>query len=305
MATKQFQCELSWSASQAKEFERCRRENWYGRYASWGWWTEKPRGEKYDIMVHKCLTSLPAYAGDCMHRAIERWFQLKQGGTTMTAKELYEEAVDLFREGWRESSSGNWKARPNKSTHLLEHHYEVPIPKERTEAARALLERSANYFMNAPELAPVREAHPDHWRSLETMDTYQFLGTKIYAVPDFAYAEGDRVHIWDWKTGKPREADIFQLHTYALYACEKWSVDPENIVLYAAYLGEEKIQPIPVDLNQLSQAQDEMSSSLREMMDVHYDPDVDDLVMENWPASPEARKCGWCRFRALCPDAAK
>ncbi|MFK5955612.1 MAG: PD-(D/E)XK nuclease family protein [Planctomycetota bacterium] len=305
MATKQFQCELSWSASRAKEFERCRRENWYGRYASWGWWTEKPLGEKYDIMVHKCLTSLPAYAGDCMHRAIERWFQLKQGGTTMSTKELYEEAVELFREGWRQSASDDWKARPNKSTHLLEHHYEVPIPKERTEAARELLERCANYFMHAPELAPVREAHPDNWRSLETMDTYQFLGTKIYAVPDFAYAEGDVVHIWDWKTGKPRDADIFQLHTYALYACEKWSVDPENIVLYAAYLGEEQVQQIPVDLNRLSHAQDEMSASLREMMDIHYDPDVDDLIIENWPASPEARKCGWCRFRGLCPDAVK
>lgn len=305
MATKQFQCELSWSASRAKEFERCRRENWYARYASWGWWTERPRGEKYDIMVHKCLTSLPAYAGDCMHRAIERWFQLKQGGTTMTTKELYDEAVDLFREGWRQSSTDGWEARPNKSTHLMEHHYGVEIPKERTEAARDLLERCAKYFPESADLAPVREAHPDHWRSLETMDTYLYLGTKIYAVPDFAYMEGDTVHIWDWKTGKPREADMFQLHTYALYACEKWSADPEDIVLHAAYLGEGQVQTLEVDLNKLSQVQDEMSASLREMMDVHYDPDVDDLMMENWAASPESRKCGWCRFKALCPDAAK
>jgi hypothetical protein len=51
MANQQFQCELSWSASRAKEWERCRRENWYARYGSWGWWTEQPRGEKYEIMV--------------------------------------------------------------------------------------------------------------------------------------------------------------------------------------------------------------------------------------------------------------
>ena len=137
------------------------------------------------------------------------------------------------------------------------------------------------------------------------MDTYLFLGTKIYAIPDFAYVDGDTVHIWDWKTGKPRDADLFQLHTYALYAREKWSTDPEQIVLHAAYIGEGHVLTTPVDLNRLSEAQDEMSVSLREMMEAHYDPDVDDLILENWPASPESRKCGWCRFRTLCPEAVK
>ncbi len=305
MATKQLKCELSWSASRAKEWDRCRRENWYARYASWGWWTEQPRGDKYQVMVHKSLTSLPAYAGDCVHRAIERWFELKRGGASMTAAELYEESVQLFREGWRQSAGDGWKARPNKSTHLFEHHYGIDIPKERTEKARALLERCAKYFMESPELAPVREAHPDTWRAVETLDTYQYLGTKIYAVPDFAYMDGDTVHIWDWKTGTPREEDLFQLHTYALYACERWSTDPEDIVLHAAYLGEESVKEVPVDLEALSQAQDRMSDSLRAMMDAHYDPDEDELMMENWPASPEARKCGWCRFRGICGDAAR
>jgi CRISPR/Cas system-associated exonuclease Cas4 (RecB family) len=137
------------------------------------------------------------------------------------------------------------------------------------------------------------------------MDTYLFLGTKIYAIPDFAYIDGDIVHIWDWKTGKPRDADLFQLHTYTLYACEKWSTDPEQIVLNAAYIGEGHVLTTPVDLNRLSETQEEMSASLREMMEAHYDPDVDDLILENWPASPESRKCGWCRFRTLCPEAVK
>ncbi len=305
MATKQFQCELSWSASRAKEWERCQREYWYGRYASWGWWTERPRGQKYEIMVHKCLTSLPAHAGDCAHRAIQRWFELKRDGATMTTNELLEECVELFRDGWRQSAGGGWQDQPNKSVHLNEHHYGQEISKERTEMARQLLERSTQFFCESAELAAARDAHPDTWRSLETMDTYQFLGTKVYAVPDFAYAEGEMIHIYDWKTGQPREADIFQLHTYALYACEKWSTDPENIVLHAAYLGAGKVESIPVDLNRLSEAQDHMSTSIREMMDVHYDPEVDDLMMGNWPASPEARKCGGCRFRGICTEATK
>ena len=65
MALKQFKCELSWSVSRGKEWQRCRKENWFARYGSWGWWTERPRGEKWDIMVHKSLTWLPAFAGNC------------------------------------------------------------------------------------------------------------------------------------------------------------------------------------------------------------------------------------------------
>lgn len=302
MATT-FKCELSWSASRAKEWERCRRENWYARYASWNWWNEKPHGDKWQAMVHKSLYSLPAFAGDCAHRAIERWMNLKREGTAMSAKELYEEMVELFRQGWRQSSTGAWEARPNKSTHLFEHHYGIELGKDRTDEVRALFERCATYFVEAPEIAPVRDAHPDHWRALEALDSYMFLGTKVYAVPDFAYADGDMLHIWDWKTGRPRESDIFQLHTYALYACEKWSQDPEAITLHAAYIGQGEVQSIPVDINVLSDTQDKMSLSVREMMDAHYDPDEDPVVMENWPPSPEAQKCGYCRFRGICEAA--
>ena len=104
MPATQLKCELSWSASRAREFERCRREYWYSRYASWGWWQEKPRGPRYEVMVHKNLTSLPAFAGDCVHRAIARWFELRRSGTQMSAEELFEEARELFRDGWRQSA---------------------------------------------------------------------------------------------------------------------------------------------------------------------------------------------------------
>jgi len=304
MAATELKCELSWSASRAKEFERCRREYWYSRYASWGWWTERPRADKFEIMVHKNLTSLPAYTGDCIHRAIERWFQLRKAGSTMNATELMEEAINLFRAGWRQSSTDGWKERPNKSTHLFEHHYDIEVSKERTDHARKLIEVATRYFCEAPELAPVREAPPEAWLSVESLDTYQYLGTKVYAVPDFAYQDGEKVYIWDWKTGRPREDDVFQLHTYALYACEKWQTDPEEIVLYAGYLGQQSVQTIPVQIDKLSEAQDRMSLSLREMMDVHYDPDVDDLMMENWQATGAPDGCRFCRYRGICSDAA-
>ena len=298
---REIKCELSWSASRAREFERCKREYWYARYASWGWWTERPHAEKYDTMVLKSLSSLPAFAGDRMHVALEKWFHHKKAGTEMNAEELYEEAVELFREGWRQSSTDGWKARPNKLTHLEEHHYQMELSKERTNQVREMFKRCADYFCQSPDLEPVRAAHPDSWRAVETLDTYQFLGTKVYAVPDFAYVDKDyRVHIWDWKTGRPREEDDFQLYTYALYACEKWGADPESVSLHAAYLSAETVKHLEVDIDRLSEVQDRMSESVRAMMEVHYDPDQDSSEMSNWPTDGAPDGCGRCRFRGMC-----
>ncbi len=299
MATK-FQCELSWSASRAKEFDLCRRLNWYSRYSSWSWWTEKPRGEKYERMILKNLTSIPAFTGNCVHTAIESWFHRKQGGAAMTAEELFEESRELFRAGWRESSGDGWKSKPNKSTHLEDHHFGGEIPEERLENSRKTMELSTRFFCEAPELAPAREAHPDSWRGVEAMDTYQFLGTKVYAVPDFVYLDGETLHIWDWKTGRPRDADKFQLQTYALYACEKWGTDPETIRMHAAYLALGEVQSQDVNIDELSAVQDQMSESLRAMMDVHYDPDEDECIQANWPATGAPHACGTCRFRDVC-----
>ena len=296
-----FKNELSWSASRAKEFDRCRREYFYSRYASWGWWEERPRGEKYATMIHKRLTSLPAFTGTCMHEAIEYWYQLKRDGVTQSFLELYESAIDFFRAGWRESATGAWEESPNKKNHFEDHHYKIEISKKQTEELRKILEKSSRFFLESEDCRPAREAHPDNWRSLESMSTYQFLGIKIYAVPDFAYIDKNGLlHIWDWKTGMQREEDAFQLHSYALYACEKWQSDPEQIMLHAAYLKEEKVISMEADFSILGDVQDKMSASVKEMMDVHFDPDEDPVLMENWPKTSDEKKCFRCRFRGIC-----
>jgi len=303
VATTELKCELSWSASRRKEFERCRKEYHYGRYASWGWWKEGPDSERWKVAIHKNLTSLPAFAGNCVHDSIQHWFEMSRGGVRMTAAELYEECVHRFREGWRQSSAFDPRDRPKRGkVHLAEHHYGEELSKERTEEVRALLERCARAFVEGAACAPAREAHPDSWRALEELGHYRFLGVPVYAVPDFAYVDGDVLHVWDWKTGTPRGDDRFQLHTYALYACEKWSHDPEAIVLHAAYLSEGKVESWPVELGELSAAQDVVSESVRAMMEVHYDPLEDPFVPEHWPASPSASTCRTCRFRGICSD---
>jgi hypothetical protein len=298
-------CELSWSVSRAREFRRCRREAWYARYATWGWWTEKPRGERWRLMVLKNLTSLPAFAGDCLHRAIADWFERRRDGRAdLDARWLFERAREHFREGWRDSAQGTWKVKPNQRVHLHEHHYGPAPSRERTDAVRDLLERAATFFVEDPALGLAREAPPDTWLAVEQLDTFELAGTKVYAVPDFAHRAGERVHIWDWKSGRPRDEDLFQLHAYALYARERWNAAPRTVSLHAAYLGVGEVRSVDVDPDRLGEVEREVEAGIAELRAVHYDPDREEPQMDSWPPEPGPRKCGDCRFREVCEASA-
>ncbi len=294
------QCELSWSASRAKEFDRCRREYWYARYASWGWWNERPRGRKWEAMVHKNLVSLPAFVGSCVHEAIQGWFGLRDQGVVQNGKQLFEAARERFRDGWRESRNGLWGRRPNKSVHLEEHHYGVPLPPGRTDAARDLLERCAHAFAEGPALAPVRESPTESHLALESLETWELDGVAVYSVPDLALREGGRVRIFDWKTGRPREEDEFQLRTYALFARHKWGVEPEEVDLLAVYLAGGGISHVPVDAESLEGTRERVRASMGSMVEVHYDPDREEADLARWPMNGAPDLCPRCRFRGIC-----
>jgi CRISPR/Cas system-associated exonuclease Cas4 (RecB family) len=304
MAKKQFVCELNWSVSRAKEFARCKREAWFARYASWGWWDEKPPGARWRAMVHKNLTSLAAFTGQCVHEAIAEWFAEKRRGRTLDAAQLFERARARFRDGWRTSSSGAWRERPNKSVHLEEHHYSVTLPPRRTEESRALLERASRAFVESEELASVRESDPREWLAIEALDSWTFDGATVFSVPDFARREGERVAIYDWKTGRERGEDRFQLATYALYAGEKWKVEPESIDLYVAYLGEPRVERVALDRASLDDARGELRSSLEAMRAAHYDPDAEVADLARFPPDGAPGECLRCRFRGMCDAAA-
>ncbi len=111
-------------------------------------------------MIHKNLSSLPALAGTCMHDAIEYWFSLRSQGTEMTSAELFEDARERFRTGWRESAGDGWKNQPNRSVHLDEHHYGVDIDADRTGKVQEMMTRASRYFCESKDIQAVREADP-------------------------------------------------------------------------------------------------------------------------------------------------
>ncbi|MCA9001288.1 MAG: PD-(D/E)XK nuclease family protein, partial [Planctomycetes bacterium] len=209
------QHELSWSASRAGTFESCKRRYYFDYYLSWLGWGYSAEPARKEAYLLKKMTRMPMLAGDLVHQAIEAWLKGKRDGRPMDRAAMEELAVEGLREGYRSSKSGAWKSRPSKLVRLAEHHFDEPCMVEEDGSAGAYgkryverMRQSIETFLLSPALAPARDADPASYLACEEMSTFDFEGTKVFAIPDFAFRDPSGIiHVWDWKTGRPSERD--------------------------------------------------------------------------------------------------
>ena len=303
------QHELSWSASRAGTLQECRRSYYWDYYGSWLGWNKRSEPPRRQAWLLKKMTRMPMLAGSIAHDAIQRWFeQRRDEGSTPEPAAFVEQAVEELRGHYRDSRDGRWQERPAKITHLAEHHYEEPQIDEATgEAGRYgaiyadRIRDSLAAFLEMPELEGVRTCDPSSWLSCEDMSTFDVEGVKVYAVPDFAYRDDDGVvHIWDWKTGSPRDADAFQLEVYAGYARDFWGADPDRVVGYDAYLKDRIVTEVRPGRAGLDQAYARILASIAEMRELHFNADETAGDPADFPMTDDPRSCSRCNYRELC-----
>jgi len=304
--------ELSWSVSRAGTFRSCKRMYYIDYYLSWRGWERTAPEERKRAYLLKKMTRLPMLAGDCLHTALEGWFQAKTEGRVLSADEVTQQAVMRLREGYKMSRDGGWRARPSKLTRLAEHHYVEDRIDEKSGAAaeygtryRRRIEDGVKAFFEMPELAEVREVDPKDYLALEEMGTIELFGTKAFAIPDFAYGRtrtGEReITIYDWKTGQPREQDRFQLAVYVFYAGEKWGAKPAECYCVDAYLPTRKLERTQFSDADMEPVMDRVETTLAEMREVHFDADEGMGDANAFPMVEEgSRECSSCNYRELC-----
>lgn len=305
--------ELSWSVSRSGTFATCRRAYYHNYYLSWlGWSWNAPDERKLAYRLKK-LTRLPMWAGDCLHVALAAWFEERAGGRERDVDWLTAHALDALRSGYRESRdrAADWERRPARHTRLAEHYYGESVVDESNDNAKEYgtryverLRAGARTFFEAPALARVRAAAPEHYLACEELGTIEIDDLKVFAIPDFAFRDGDDLWIYDWKTGSPREQDVFQLALYCLYAEQKWGADPTAVRCVDAYLPRGEFTEQTFDRAQLDATLERARASMAAMRAVHFDADQGLGDPDDFPKipldSPAARECRTCNFRELC-----
>ncbi|MHC4550618.1 MAG: PD-(D/E)XK nuclease family protein [Planctomycetota bacterium] len=295
--------EFSWSLSRDRTFQDCPRKYWFHYYGSWGGWEADAPAEARELYLLKNITNLHLIAGDTVHRAIERTLQNFARGTVADVEQVVAWCKAEMQRSFCESREEVWRQKPKAFTRLFEHHYGPPPPRELLMRIAQKVGKSVRNFYGSASFRLIRETDPSEWLPMETLDSFEFEGTKVYAVPDFACRHRGEVLLFDWKTGRPDERNQDQVVLYALFVAAKWGVDPDRVRGAPVYLlkdGDFESRAVtPEDRERIAAM---VRGSIRSMTERLADLAANEARREDFAATP-GHVCRRCNFRGACADA--
>jgi len=294
---------FSWSLSRHRTFRECPRKYWFHYYGAWGGWEYDAPPEARELYLLKNLTGLHLIAGDVVHRAIERVLEEVALGAVADAETVVAWCKSEMQRGYQESREGVWRENPKRYTRLFEHHYGPPPSRDHLVRIASKIGTSVRTFFRSPSFGFIRETDPKHWLPMETLDSFEFEGTKVYAVPDFACRHDGEVFLFDWKTGRRDERNRDQIVLYALFAAAKWGAEIERVQGAPVYLltggNFDPVRPTAEDRQRVAET---MRDSIRAMQRRLDDVAGNVAHRENFEPLP-GRACRFCNFRGVCPAA--
>lgn len=311
---KPLENEFTWSASRDGAFQRCARLYWWNYYGSWGGWERTSPPEAREAYILKNLTTRWAWVGSAVHEAIEgllRRLQREAHGGDLAFEtpadvrpEVEVEALtERMRDQFRESREGHYRARPKKAFGLMEHEYADPVTRGEWQGMSDKAREALRSFFASEVYARIRESDPRLWLPIEALGRFDFEGTPVWAVLDFALQTPEgRVEIYDWKTGAvDPQGNRAQLVCYALFVHAEHGVPPERTTTRLVYLGTKpEIHDVTVGPADIAEVSASMRASIAAMRERLKDPAKNVARREDFPLTDDLEKCRVCTFRRLC-----
>ncbi len=302
---------FSWSFSAAEDFEACRRRRYWSKYGMWGGWDRRATPEQKAAYRLNKMDNRWGLMGQAAENAIMWVLRECQQGRSATAEQAWDAVARPFlTRKWAESLEERWRTDPKRFCCIREHYYKTLA--NENEAKRQVAGQVRNCIENfiAKVLPRIGSVQPGQELPIATADTpgdvehFLYEGVKIYAIPDYAYRIGDRIHIHDWKAGKVKAVQHrLQLSLYALWALLKHGARPENIFLYVEYLNEGQVMPFQVSVEELGETRAIIGESVGEMTEYLVDFDRErnaPLPKEEWDLALDPASCAQCNFYELC-----
>jgi CRISPR/Cas system-associated exonuclease Cas4 (RecB family) len=296
----------AWSATRVRTFQECRRKYYYRYHLA-------PLGRMPDASAEakqahrvKDLVGLEAWAGELVHEIIGKVLNRWRAGYACREDEVVALANQLLSRGFR-ASHDYWDAHPDEFPRrpaLLDLHYygDRALSRDKAGALKELVTGSLRSFLRSDLAVRIRGAGPRNWLPIDRNAAARLTsGLLVLVKPDFAFREGDKLHIVDWKTGKTEPFwEEVQVVCYALYAAEKWSHQLRDVVPNVVHLHPEfrlstwDYSPERIDelLGYVAETHDEIVASA--------EPGASE---DHFPVTTECRSCRWCQFRGFCEGA--
>jgi len=303
-----FKNEFSWSYSRDNLFKECKREYYYNYYGSWGGW-ERDKADEVTrtLYVLKNLQNRWQWKGSAVHDEIERILkELVSTGRLIPFEKSRARVTEIMRNDFRSSRDRNYWNKSGSLRNepgLFEHEYHPELPdhiwKKNYDEVIVCLEN----FYKSGVTDEIAELPKEVICSIESMTgAYFSFNTALYYVKlDLAYSIGDRIKIFDWKTGSG-EADELQFLIYALYALEELDFELDKITVTELNLFEDYTKIHSFNVEQVEYAKKYINNSMENMKSFLSDPLENEAVMSNFLRTEDRKICELCNFQKICFD---
>ncbi|MCC7136812.1 MAG: PD-(D/E)XK nuclease family protein [Planctomycetes bacterium] len=304
---------LTWSKSRAETFGWCLRKYWWTYYGAWGGWASDAPRETREAYVLKNLHSRWTWVGDAVHRAIERVLRgllaaataeeglALEGGTAVDPDAETERLTRSMRSQFRESREGRYRADPKRSFGLVEHEYGVPVADTEWKEMNRRAVDGLRGFLGSRLFADLAASDPRTWLPIETLDSFDFEGTPVWASLDFGRRVPSGAEVYDWKTGEERvEANTLQVQVYAMYVEAKHGVPATAVTGRLVYVNTGAVHAVPATPAALDAARTTMRESIGAMREKLRMGGGSEPSMLAFPMTDDRDRCASCAFRRLC-----
>ena len=247
----------------------------------------------------KNLISKEIWIGQIIHNLVRDLLLKFKSGNEVPLGYALNFLRKKLNEDYERSKRKLYKENPKQITGLFEHEYGRLVLKDKWEELFKSAEECLINFYNSGAYDTIKNTPKENWIFLEDFLGFDFEGTQIYLSIDFAIKEGDKVILYDWKTGKESDQEELQLSCYALFILNKWNIPPKNITarVYNLKLNKEKEFVINPEL--IEKTKDHIRKSIQEMQGLLEDKENNVANKDNFPIE-EGPFCGWCNFKKIC-----
>ncbi|MDH3838520.1 MAG: PD-(D/E)XK nuclease family protein [Desulfobacteraceae bacterium] len=173
------------------------------------------------------------WAGAKVHDCIKHSLtNLRRGISVLDVDQIIDITLNQMRGEFRSSREKRYHTH-QKTCALFEHEYETAVSDDDWKQTADNMEQCLRNFYSSETFATLRDLPRRMWLEVENFSSFNMNNTKLWAVLDCSFrTEDGGITIIDWKTGRSMSEDVsMQLSCYAMYAMEKWGIDPEKVKL--------------------------------------------------------------------------
>ena len=159
-------------------------------------------------------------------------------------------------------------------------------------------------FYASEVYARLKSHGKEGWLEVEEFSSFRLDKVKVNVVIDCAVKEGNRIIIYDWKTGKALSEDLsIQLCCYAFYAMEKWNLPPESLQVVEYNLNSNKANSFSLTMAEVEGIKGYIKGSIKDMHSLLKDPKNNVPLEEDQFSKVEDERTNFrCNFRKVCRE---